>query len=72
MRKLDANSSEQLDARQIRKNPGRYFHVMTKGWFIFTREGVKGPFYDKGRAAFFLQQHISTADECPGPGEAWR
>lgn len=71
MRKLDTYT-DSPNTKQIRKNPDRYFHVMTKGWYIFTREGVKGPFYDKSRAALYLQQHIHGPAEKSGPGESWR
>jgi len=44
-----------------RINPDRYFHVMNQGWYIFTREGVRGP-YDKRHDAESL---ISTVTEAP-------
>lgn len=72
MRKLDTNTTNFSDEKQVRQNPDRYFHVMTKGWYIFTREGIKGPFYDKSRAALFLQQHIGDPVGHSGAGESWR
>jgi len=39
-----------------RINPDRYFHVMNQGWYIYTREGVSGP-YDKRNDA---ENHISS------------
>ena len=72
MRKRDTLSADQPDMTQSRSNPDRYFHIMTKGWYIFTREGIKGPFYDKSRAALFLQHHIYEPAETPDPSEWWR
>lgn len=39
-----------------RTNTNRYFHVMSQGWYAYTREGVRGPFIDKSRAECFITQ----------------
>lgn len=72
MRDTDLEKMNERAGEEYRSNPGRYFHIMTEGWYIFTREGIKGPFYDKSRAAFYLQQHILGADETPDPSSGWR
>lgn len=72
MRKFDVKTANEQYAKQIRSNPDRYYHIMAEGWYIFTREGIKGPFYDKSRAALFLQQHIHGPEELPDPSAAWR
>ena len=57
--------------QQFRNNPERYFHVMAEGWFIFTREGIQGPFVDKDRAKGFLESHLSDLDG-HDPSDSWR
>ncbi len=58
--------------KQYRSNPDRYFHIMTEGWYIFTREGVRGPFYDKSQATNYLHGHIQGPQEEPDPSNSWR
>lgn len=72
MRDINYDSQKERAGEQFRSNPGRFFHVMAEGWYIFTREGVRGPFYDKSRAAFYLQQHIEGAHEQSDPSSSWR
>ena len=72
MHNIDSESPKDRAGKQYRSNPERYFHIMAEGWYIFTREGVKGPFYDKSRAAFYLIQHIQTSAEQQDPSSAWR
>jgi hypothetical protein len=72
MHNIDSETPIDRAGRQYRSNPDRYFHVMTEGWYIFTREGVRGPFYDKSRAAFYLQQHIQSSHDQPDPSSTWR
>jgi len=55
-----------------RGNPNRYFHVMTEGWFVYTREGVRGPFVDRDLAQSFLQSHISEIKAEDDPSNSWR
>jgi len=71
MNRLD--SQIERAGKQYRSNPDRYFHVMTEGWYIFTREGVRGPFHDKPRASYYLQQHIQGAQlDHMDPSDSWR
>jgi len=72
MSNTDSGIPANRAGRKHRSNPDRYFHIMTKGWYIFTREGVKGPFYDKSRATFYLEQHLHDLDEQPDPSTSWR
>ncbi len=55
-----------------RGNPDRYFHVMAEGWFIYTREGVRGPFVDRNLALCFLQNHITDIKPDDDPSSSWR
>lgn len=55
-----------------RRNPDRFFHVMTQGWFMFTREGVRGPFVDRNRAHNYLTNHISVIKDEKDPSAGWR
>lgn len=45
---------------QDRSNPDRYFHVMNQGWYIFTREGIVGPYISKERAQELMQEQIAS------------
>ena len=55
-----------------RGNPDRYFHVMAEGWFVYTREGVRGPFVDRNLAHVFLQSHILDIKPNNDPSSSWR
>jgi len=67
------SSKLQRVGREHRRNPDRYFHVMTEGWYIFTREGIHGPFLDKTRAHNFLTQHLDISKgESEDPSASWR
>lgn len=69
------NGHEQLPTRageQFRSNPERYFHVMTEGWFVFTREGIQGPFIDKERAKYYLETHLEDLQADTDPSASWR
>jgi len=57
---------------EYRSNPDRYFHVMTEGWYIFTREGIRGPFVDRGRATSYLKTYISDIKSENDPSSSWR
>ena len=57
---------------QYRSNPDRYFHVMTEGWYVFTREGIRGPFVDRNRASTFLHTHIAHIKGQKDPSDSWR
>ena len=53
-----------------RLNHQRYFHVMNQGWYIHTREGIKGPYLRKEDASDHLEDHIIRLT--PDPSDAWR
>lgn len=57
---------------QYRSNPERYFHVMTQGWFVFTREGIRGPFIDMPKARVYLETYIKDLKPDIDPSTSWR
>lgn len=69
------NEQDYLPSRagqHYRSNPERYFHVMTEGWFIFTREGIRGPFIDMPKAKGFLEMHLKDLQSDNDPSATWR
>jgi len=72
MRKLDTGSPSERSVRLMRANPDRFFHIMAEGWYIYTREGVRGPFIDKPLATNYLQRLIDGIDDKEDPSSAWR
>lgn len=67
------NSDDQQPDRagaSFRSNPDRFFHVMTQGWYVFTREGIRGPFLDRERAQRFVDNLIG--EQRGDPSEDWR
>ena len=57
MNSLDTtNNFSTRNGEGHRANINRYFHVMSQGWYTYTREGVRGPFIDKTRAEGFITQ----------------
>ena len=72
MTHFESDAPADRAGKQYRSNPDRYFHIMTEGWYIFTREGVRGPFHDKSRATFYLQQHIHGSQDQIDPSSSWR
>jgi hypothetical protein len=46
-----------------RINPDRFFHVMNQGWYVFTREGVKGPYDQRNDAETHISVVIRNPDE---------
>ena len=70
-----SNEQQSLPARageNYRSNPERFFHVMTQGWFVFTREGIQGPFVDKSRAKNYLETHLMDIRAESDPSASWR
>ncbi|MBI3560110.1 MAG: hypothetical protein HY080_00105 [Gammaproteobacteria bacterium] len=55
---------------QHRVNVNRYFHVMSQGWYAYTREGIRGPFVDKLRAEVFINDLGGKQDH--DPSTSWR
>lgn len=58
------------DGSNYRSNPDRYFHVMAQGWYVFTREGIRGPFVDRERAERFVRSLIE--EQRGDPSASWR
>ena len=55
---------------QNRSNIDRFFHVMSQGWYVHTREGIRGPFFDRHRAeTFILELGKKQTDD---PNNSWR
>lgn len=45
----------QRAGKEYRINPDRYFHIMDKGWYVYTREGVQGPYDIRNDAELVLK-----------------
>jgi len=58
--------------QEYRGNPDRYFHVMAEGWFIYTREGLQGPFIDRDLASGHLKGLIADLKAEVDPSSSWR
>lgn len=56
--------------KEERSNYQRFFHVMNQGWYIYTREGICGPFLQQQDMHTFLEEHIARHQ--PEPSESWR
>ncbi|VAX13996.1 hypothetical protein MNBD_GAMMA24-1459 [hydrothermal vent metagenome] len=41
-----------------RRNEQRFIHISRQGWYLRTREGLKGPFENRGNAQVFLDSII--------------
>ncbi len=68
-----ANQTSLRAGKQYRNNPERFFHVMTQGWYVFTREGICGPFIDRDQATSYLKAHIQDAkNPSDDPSAKWR
>lgn len=72
MKNIEFDTPSDRAGKQFRSNPDRYFHVMAEGWYMFTREGVQGPFFDKSHAENYLQQYIQNIQDQPDPSSSWR
>ena len=55
---------------EYRLNHHRYFHVMNQGWYVHTREGIRGPYLKKEDASDQLDDHIIQLT--PDPSDTWR
>jgi hypothetical protein len=47
--------------REARISPNRYFYVLGEGWYVFTREGISGPYIEKDAAIDFVET-VLTGD----------
>jgi len=69
------NGQQDLPMRageKFRSNPERFFHIMTEGWFMFTREGIRGPFIDMPRAKDYLTTYLGDIQSNKDPSASWR
>jgi len=41
-----------------RRNEQRFIHISRQGWYLRTREGLKGPFENRSSAQVFLDSII--------------
>lgn len=51
---------------RYRVNNHRMFNVMGEGWYVHTRDGVRGPFQSRGEAGEFvddLSYEVSGSDD---------
>ncbi|VAW95869.1 hypothetical protein MNBD_GAMMA22-1887 [hydrothermal vent metagenome] len=59
-----------------RINPDRFFHVMNQGWYVFTREGIYGPYDKRNDAESYLTSVIDTdsiqSDKNHDNNDSWR
>ena len=69
---LNSEQSDMRSGEQYRSNPDRFFHVLTQGWYVFTREGIRGPFIDRNRANTYLKTHITDLKNENDPSTSWR
>ena len=52
------DSSLSRTGKEHRVNTERYFHVMGQGWYVFTREGVGGPYVERNEAKVVVSQLV--------------
>lgn len=69
---FQSNNLPPRAGKNHRNNPDRFFHVMSEGWFVYTREGLQGPFIDRSLAAGFLQNFIEDIGTDQDPSDSWR
>lgn len=50
---MDNMSRHHSNKGRISNN--RYFHIMGEGWYVLTREGESGPYFEKGDAIDFVE-----------------
>ncbi|NOZ37405.1 MAG: hypothetical protein GXP11_04915 [Gammaproteobacteria bacterium] len=51
----------QMTKSTTRRNEQRFIHITRQGWYLRTREGLKGPFENRGNAQIFLD---SILEKC--------
>lgn len=72
MNMLDTQNTMERAGKNHRTNPDRYFHVMAQGWFLYTREGVQGPFVDREHAKNYLFKLLAEKNGEQDPSAGWR
>jgi len=45
----------QMIKLSTRRNEQRFIHITRQGWYLRTREGLKGPFENRSNAQIFLE-----------------
>lgn len=48
----------QMTKLTTRHNEQRFIHISCQGWYLRTREGLKGPFENRGNAQIYLDSII--------------
>lgn len=48
----------QMTKLNTRRNEQRFIHICRQGWYLRTREGLKGPFENRSNAQVFLDSII--------------
>ncbi len=48
----------QMTKLNTRRNEQRFIHISRQGWYLRTREGLKGPFENRSNAQIFLDSLI--------------
>lgn len=54
-----------------RSNQDRYFHVMGQGWYVLTREGIRGPNITREQAGQQLKELVH-GKQTTRQKESWR
>ncbi|MDH5407021.1 MAG: hypothetical protein OEZ33_11380 [Gammaproteobacteria bacterium] len=54
-----------------RSNQDRYFHVMGQGWYVLTREGIRGPNLTREQANQQLNELVQ-GKQTVRQKESWR
>jgi len=69
---MDSQNTMPRAGKNHRTNLDRYFHVMTQGWFLYTREGIQGPFVDREHAKNYLFKILDEQQGEKDPSASWR
>jgi hypothetical protein len=69
---MNAQMTTSRAGKNHRMNHDRYFHVMAQGWFMYTREGIQGPFIDREHAQNYLSKMLEDRKGEQDPSASWR
>ena len=69
---MNAQVNASRAGKNHRSNQDRYFHVMSQGWFMYTREGIQGPFFDRQQAQHHLWKMLDELKGEKDPSAGWR
>ncbi len=48
----------QMTKLNTRRNEQRFIHISRQGWYLRTREGLKGPFENRNNAQSYLDSFV--------------